>query len=102
MYKCRPYDIILKHIKKIENVTIHIVDESNTSKASFLDRDILCGCSDFSGKRITRSQYMSKDGIILSADINAAYNILVKGNPFALYNNTRIKLKPDELDITKI
>lgn len=102
MYKYKPYDIILSHVKKLKNVKVHIVDESNTSKASFLDGDILHGCSDFSGKRITRSQYMSKDGVVFSSDINAAYNILVKGNPFALYNVTSTPIVPEEFDITKI
>ena len=102
MYKYKPYDIILNHVKRLKGVRVVVIDEANTSKASFLDKDILCGEGDFSGKRLSRSQYISKDGIVFSADINAAYNILVKGNPFALYNVNNPKLKTIDYNITEI
>ena len=99
MYKYKPYDIILNRVKKLKNVKVAVVDEANTSKASFLDKDILCGEGDFSGKRISRSQYISKNGTTFSADINAAYNILVKGNPFALYNCENPKIETIDYNI---
>ena len=34
----------------------------------------------FSGKRISRGQYKTKDGYILNADVNGALNILKKSN----------------------
>lgn len=61
------------------------VDESYTSKSSFLDNDELPEGTDepytgsFSGKRIKRGLYQSKDGTIINADVNGAYNILRKG-----------------------
>lgn len=62
------------------------VEESYTSKSSFLDDDELPEyrpeqpyTKDFSGKRIKRGLYQSKNGIILNADVNGAYNILRKG-----------------------
>ena len=60
-------------------------EESYTSKASFVDQDKIptYGESDkkpaFSGKRVSRGLYRTKDGFLLNADINGAYNILVKG-----------------------
>lgn len=60
-------------------------EESYTSKASFVDQDEIptYGESDkkpaFSGKRVSRGLYRTKDGFLLNADINGAYNILVKG-----------------------
>lgn len=60
-------------------------EESYTSKASFLDEDEIPVCEDvqtkpqFSGKRISRGLYKSKDGRVLNADVNGSYNILVKG-----------------------
>lgn len=60
-------------------------EESYTSKASFLDEDDTPVYKDvqdkpqFSGKRISRGLYQSKDGRVLNADVNGSYNILVKG-----------------------
>ena len=60
-------------------------EESYTSKASFLDEDDIPVYKDvqdkpqFSGKRISRGLYQSKDGRVLNADVNGSYNILVKG-----------------------
>lgn len=60
-------------------------EESYTSKASFLDLDEIPtyqadiqGKYNFSGKRICRGLYRSKDGRILNADVNGAANILRK------------------------
>ena len=60
-------------------------EESYTSKSSFLDKDILPEYKPeqpyvgaFSGKRIHRGLYKTKDGTIVNADINGAANILRK------------------------
>lgn len=59
-------------------------EESYTSKASFLDNDRVpvYGKNDakalFSGKRISRGLYRSKDGTVINADLNGAANILKK------------------------
>lgn len=57
-------------------------EESYTSKSSFIDNDILPEykaeqpyTGQFSGKRICRGLYQSKDGIIINADVNGAANI---------------------------
>lgn len=57
-------------------------EESYTSKSSFIDDDILPKYKpeqhyfgQFSGKRICRGLYKSKDGIIINADVNGAANI---------------------------
>ena len=60
-------------------------EESYTSKASFFDLDEIptyqADCQEkykFSGRRIHRGLYRSKDGKILNADVNGAANILRK------------------------
>lgn len=58
-------------------------EESYTSKCSSLDNDTLPiygdkGIHEFSGKRIKRGLYKSKDGILLNSDINGSINILRK------------------------
>ena len=65
-------------------ITVVTTEESYTSKASFLDYDEIPNYGDkikhkFSGKRIERGLYQSKTRKI-NADINGAYNIMVKEN----------------------
>jgi len=82
-----PFDKLRKMIKfKAESVGITIIEqeESYTSKASFIDRDEIPVYGEeetavnFSGHRNHRGLYMSKDGIVLNADLNGAANILRK------------------------
>lgn len=61
------------------------IEESYTSKSSFLDHDPLPEYNpeqpytgNFSGKRIKRGLYRAKNGIVLNADIHGACNILRK------------------------
>jgi putative transposase len=68
---------------KCEDVGIDFIEttESYTSKASYLDSDPIPKEYDenlhpeFSGKRIKRGLYRSKDGTIINADVNGSYNI---------------------------
>jgi len=52
--------------------------ENYTSQASFIDMDIPEKGIKFSGKRIKRGLYKTKDGLKINADINGSANILVK------------------------
>ena len=60
-------------------------EESYTSKASFVDQDEIPTYEKgnekpaFSGKRVFRGLYQTKNGFLLNADVNGSYNILVKG-----------------------
>jgi len=72
---------------KLVGITVILQEESYTSKASFLDDDpIPTYRADqtehalFSGKRIARSWYRTKNGTIIHADINGSYNILRKSS----------------------
>ena len=73
-YKC-----LLKGIEVIEQ------EESYTSKVSFVDDDEIPVYGkinykpQFSGERIYRGLYKTKNGFKLNADVNGSYNILVKG-----------------------
>ena len=74
VYKCK-----LRGIEVVEQ------EESYTSKASFVDQDEIPVYGDvnknvtFSGKRMSRGLYRTKNGFLLNADVNGSYNILVKG-----------------------
>lgn len=62
-------------------------EESYTSKASYLDNDRMpvfgrgetCDDIPFSGKRIKRGLYRTKNGTLVNADVNGAANIARKG-----------------------
>lgn len=85
------YSLIRMIRYKAERAGIVIIEqeESYTSKASFLDRDDIpvYGKNDtsasFSGNRIKRGLYRSKNGTVINADLNGAANILRKAMPFA-------------------
>ena len=77
---------------KLEAVGIKVTvgEESYTSKTSFLDWDTIPTYTPnknkkhtFSGKRVTRSWYVSKDGFKIHADVNGAFNIGRKVIPTA-------------------
>ena len=65
------------------NIELCVIDESYTSKASFIDDDLLPKRFDskktysFSGKRVKRGLY-SQDSTTINADVNGALNILRK------------------------
>ena len=72
-------------------ITVITREESYTSKASFLDYDEIPNYEDetkpkFSGKRIKRGLYRSTTRKI-NADVNGAYNIMVKENPNYIISN---------------
>lgn len=73
-------------------------EESYTSKASFIDRDEMPvwakrdkNTYHFSGKRIARGMYRSKNGKQIHADINGSLNILRKSELVELPINLEIK-----------
>lgn len=76
-----------------EGIDVIVKEESYTSQASFLDEDDIptyeVGNNTnyiFSGKRICRGLYRSKNNILLNADVNGSANILRKVVPKAFAN----------------
>lgn len=68
------------YLCEINNINTFIVNESYTSLSSFIDKDEMNENAKFSGKRVKRGLYKTKNHLI-NADLNAALNILRKGNP---------------------
>ena len=70
------------------------VEESYTSKTSFLDEEKLHSYKvnkapknyTFLGDRFTRSLFKSKKGYVIHADINASFNIIRKVSGDVIYN----------------
>lgn len=83
-----PFGMFLSMLEyKLNAKGIHLrkVEESYTSKASFIDKDEIPTYDKksnvkyvFSGKRKTRGLYESKNKIVINADVNGACNILRK------------------------
>ena len=90
----------LEYLCELNSITFVKQEESYTSKASFWDKDEMPIYNVdnskeylFSGKRIKRGLYQSKEGITLNADINGALNILRKSKVVsleALYNRGEV------------
>ena len=86
-----PHSTLIWMIRyKAEREGIEVIEqeESYTSQASFLDHDEIpvYGAETeypFSGKRIKRGLYRSKDGTVFSADINGSAHIIRKAIPNA-------------------
>ena len=81
---------ILEHVGVQYGIPVVIREESYTSQASMIDFDDIPTYGeedgktyDFSGKRIRRGLYRTKDGTILNADINGAANTIRKEYPEA-------------------
>ncbi|MCC2254545.1 transposase, partial [Ruminococcus sp. CLA-AA-H200] len=87
---CERFLFILKVVGCQYGMPVAEQEESYTSKASLLDLDEIpvYGKEDtdavvFSGQRAKRGMYLSREGKIISADINGAGNILRKAYPHA-------------------
>ena len=84
------FNNMLAYLGKAYNICVIEREESYTSKASFLDMDDIPTYKEgdetkytFSGKRIKRGLYRSKNGTILNADVNGSLNIIRKEFPHA-------------------
>ena len=77
----------LNYLCNLHNIELIICEESYTSQASFYDNDEIpvyeknnINTYTFSGKRIKRGLYVTKDEKMINADINGALNILKKSS----------------------
>ena len=68
------------YLASLNYIDYEKVNESYTSKASFIDKDEMIN-TNFSGKRIKRGLYQAKDKTLINADLNAALNIIRKSKP---------------------
>ena len=107
-----PFSTLINYIEdKASKVGIEVVriEESYTSKASFLDLDDIPVYKEgdtteytFSGRRISRGMYKSSTGFTFNADLNGAGNILRKyTNENIVFNLSNLH-SPEVLDVKKI
>ena len=91
------FNLIIERLRYkacLAGINFMTVEESYTSKTSFLDREKLHSYKTdkapkkykFLGDRFTRSLFKSKDGYIIHADINASFNIIRKVSGDNIYD----------------
>jgi len=100
----------IPHLKfkiKLENkckkygITFTFIEESYTSKCSFIDKELIEKHTIYGGKRIQRGLFKSSNGQVLNADINGAANIMRKVIGDAVYSQPILGLmfNPVKLEI---
>jgi len=81
-----PFNNLIRQIKyKAEEAGIAVIEqeENHTSKCSFLDGEPVEHLDEYAGSKVSRGLFRSSKGIIINADVNAAYNIISKAFPDA-------------------
>ena len=76
-----PFYIFIKQLEykcKLEGINVILIEESYTSKCSFLDSEPLRKHSNYVGKRIKRGLFKSAKDKLINADLNGSLNILRK------------------------
>ena len=91
---------MLTYLCEENGIEVHEQEESYTSKASFLDRDFIPTFTPgnntkytFSGNRVCRGLYKTKNNKLINADVNGSLNILKK----FINKNATIKFQWDNL-----
>ena len=100
----------LKYKCELNGINCIVREESYTSKASVLDNDIIPTYSknnnktyNFSGKRISRGLYKTKEGIFINADVNGSCNIIRKEFKDAFKSiNTKYLLNPKTINVNQM
>jgi putative transposase len=71
----------IQYKAELVGIDVILIEESYTSKCSFLDGETIGKYRKYKGKRIQRGLFRASDGRIINADMNAAYNIMKKAIP---------------------
>ena len=69
---------LLEYKCRLKGIKFQTITEAYTSKCSFVDNEEIKKHTTYSGKRISRELFKTKNGLIINADVNGAYNILKK------------------------
>ena len=72
------FKAILKYKAAEKGIDYAPIEESYTSKTSFIDLEPMKHQEKYLGRRIKRGMFKTKDGLLINADVNGAANILRK------------------------
>lgn len=98
-----PFNMLINMIRyKLEENggTLIELNESHTSKCSFLDNEKICHHDKYLGRRKKRGLFISASKIAINADINGSLNILKRGMGYSFEVNKKF-FKPEQIDIEK-
>lgn len=76
-----PFDKLIHQLKykgALEGISVVEIEESYTSKCSFLDNESIEKHESYLGNRTKRGLFISKDGRKLNSDVNGSFNIMRK------------------------
>jgi len=74
---------MLQYKADMVGIDVILVEESHTSKCSFIDNEPVQHQDKYLGKRVKRGLFVSKDGLLINADCNGSGNIIRKVFPNA-------------------
>jgi putative transposase len=74
---------MLTYKAQLAGIRVIVVEESYTSKVSFLDLEPAEKREVYAGSRISRGLFRASDGRLIHADVNASFNIIRKAIPNA-------------------
>ena len=76
---------MLTYKAQLAGIVVKVIEESYTSKCSFLDNEPCVKHLEYEGKRIKRGLFRAGDGRLINADVNGSANIVKKAfaNAFA-------------------
>lgn len=87
-----PHSQLIKMIRykcELQGISVELVNESYTSKCSFIDNETIKKQKEYKGKRVNRGMFVSQNGTKINADCNGSFNILRKVIPTLQYNELR-------------
>lgn len=74
---------MLTYKAQLAGIVVKVIEETYTSKCSFLDNEPCVKHSEYKGKRIKRGLFRAGDGRLINADVNGSANIVKKAFPNA-------------------
>lgn len=74
---------MLTYKAQLVGIVVKVIEESYTSKCSFLDNEPCVKHSEYKGKRIKRGLFRAGDGRLINSDVNGSANIVKKAFPNA-------------------
>ncbi|WP_393972264.1 transposase [Oxyplasma meridianum] len=101
-----PFNTLIQQMRykaEEKGINVVVIDESHTSKTSFLDQETIEHHDIYKGKRILRGLFKSANGTIINADVNGSYNIMRKAIPESFEDGIEgVGLHPRSLRISQI